>query len=87
MYHDQMTRRLVYLWVLVVPVLFARADGPSEADDYRTLQTAHVQPDGTGAVRYFRQRLGGTADTEEIKRLIRLLGDNVFAVREARPKT
>ncbi|MFL5329867.1 MAG: HEAT repeat domain-containing protein [Gemmataceae bacterium] len=72
-----------WYWVLfVLPAGLALAQSSAEEDDLKLLATAHVGTDGPGLVRYFRQRVVGQTERNEINALIRKLGDDSYPVRE-----
>ena len=79
MYHDSMAQALRYFLFLLISAVSLGAETASEEDDIRVLKTARIQPDGPGAIRYFRLR---STDNNEIPALIAQLGDETYTVRE-----
>jgi HEAT repeat protein len=81
-----MSRRLLLLLSLVVLVPALPAAPPTaekiNPDDEKLLKAAKIAADGPVLLDYFRKRTLTAKDREQIDRLIRLLGNDSFKVRE-----
>ena len=80
-----MSRRLSLLVSLFLMVPALHAAPPTEKirpDDEKLLKAAKIATEGPALLDYFRKRTITPKDREKINRLVRLLGDDSFKVRE-----
>ena len=74
--------RLVLIFFLAVPVLWAGTAVDDGAEQVKILKEAGIAADGPSLIKYFQARTPSAGDQARYAELVRALGDKRFSVRE-----